>query len=474
MALLLILLPLIWLLILNLPFRGLMRRVLFISTFLLSALQIIVVSIPKLNFFNGDPTGISSLFNISLAVDPLTKVLLLSIGIVSMSTLLVSRVLIKDIDRRFNFVSMLVVAMIGMNGVVLVKDLFSMYVFIEVVSIASFVMIAFNRDLPSLEGSFKYIIFSAVATIIMLCALAMLLLFTTDTSFSAIATALKASNTNHIMVFALAFYLIGMFIKSGLMPFHGWLPDAYSTAPAATSLLLAGIITKASGVYPLIRIMHSVFGYSTDMKAIILLVGAFTIVIAAFAAITQTNFKRMLAYSSISQVGYIVLSLGTGTALGIAAAIFHLFNHAIFKSLLFVNSAAVESRTGTNDIDKMGGLAQKMPVTGITSALASLSVSGIPPLSGFWSKLLIIIALWKSNNQTYAVIAVLASLVTLAYMLTLQRKVFFGKLEKGFENVTEAETPIVVASIFLAAILIAVSVLFPFLIGTFLIPVGGF
>jgi len=473
MELLLILLPFVSLLLLNLPIKRWGRRFGFWVVLAVALLQICAVCLPWLNFFGGDPTGISALFNIKLAVDGITKVLLLSIGLVSAAALFTCCGVHGDEEKRFDFINILLVALMGMNGIVLVKDLFSMYVFIEVVGIASFILIAFQKDRDALESSFKYIVFSAIATIIMLSSIALLLLFSADTSFASLAIAIKGSSANLLVIFAIAAYISGVLIKGGLMPFHGWLPDAYMAAPNSTSVLLAGIVTKSVGIYPLIRIVHSVFGYSASMNSVLLAVGAISAVLAAFAAITQSDFKRMLAYSSISQVGYIILGLGCGTALGLAAAIFHLFNHSIFKSLLFVNAAAVESRTASRDIENMSGLAQKMPWTGATSALACLSVAGIPPLSGFWSKLLIIIALWTSGSYFYAVIAILASVVTLAYMLTLQRKVFFGEVAPSLSKVTEAESPFVVPAMVLAGVLVFVSILFPLLINTFIVPIGG-
>jgi multicomponent Na+:H+ antiporter subunit D len=470
---LLLLLPLIVLLFLNLPIGGWFRRAGFWLVVALALGQILVAAVPALNFFSQDPTGISKLLNLSLSVDMLTRLLLLSIGIVALTALLVCCGMVKEEKKRWNFVDVLLLLVVGMNGVVLVSDIFSMYVFIEVIGVASFILIAFNKDRDALESGFKYLVFSSIATIMMLSSIALILLFSPDVTFASIARAVIDSRSSHLMLFAIALFICGMFIKGGVMPFHGWLPDAYSFAPNATSVLLAGIVTKAAGIYPLIRIVYTVFGATNPLNAVLMFIGAVTIVIAAFSAITQSDFKRMLAYSSISQIGYIVLSLGTGTVLGLAGAVFHLFNHSIFKSLLFVNSAAVESQTNSRDIDKMGGLAQKMPWTGVTSALASLSVSGIPPLSGFWSKLIIIIALWTSNNYFYAMIAVLASLVTLVYMLTLQRKVFFGKLADNLKNIKEADRSLVVPAVILAAIMIAVSFLFPFLLGSFMIPIGG-
>jgi len=202
-----------------------------------------------------------------------------------------------------------------------------------------------------------------------------------------------------------------------------------------------------------------------------MLAGALSILVGAFAALGQTDLKRMLAYSSISQVGYIVLGAGTGTVLGIVGAAFHLFNHSIFKTLLFVNSAAVEKEVGSCNMNRMGGLSSKMPITGFSSVIGFLSTCGIPPLGGFWSKLIIIVALWQSSHYAYASIAIMASIVTLAYLLLMQRKIFFGKLTAGLEDIKEAGSGIVIASIMLAAITIGVGIFFPFIFEYFIMPI---
>jgi len=269
----------------------------------------------------------------------------------------------------------------------------------------------------------------------------------------------------------MSLFLCAAFIKSGLMPFHGWLPDAYSAAPSSVSVLLAGIVTKTVGIYTVIRIVESIFGFGAPIKNLLLLIGTISIVLGALAALGQSDFKRMLAYSSISQVGYIILGLGCGSALGLAGAVFHLFNHAMFKSLLFVNSAAVESQTGTKNMDELSGLAKKMPVTGVTSVLASLSAAGIPPLAGFWSKLIIIIALWMSGFYVYAAIAVLASVLTLAYLLSMQRRVFFGILGEGLVNIKEAGFCMTFPALVLAIIIVGVGIFFPLMFNTFILPV---
>ena len=473
MPALLILIPLFGVITLNLLFAGnsRLRKYAFGFALALFILQIMVAIFHHPIFWNNSIERVDSFFKVAFFVDHLTFIMFICIGMVSIASLFVARYTMPEEGGRFKFTNLLILASLGMSGIIMVKDIFSLYVFMEITAVSSFLLIAYPKSLDALEGSFKYLVLSAVATVLMLSAIGLLLLVSGSTSFSAIAAGIGESRNSSLIVFAIGLFVCGLFIKGGLVPFHGWLPDAYMAAPAPVSVLLAGIITKAAGIYTMIRIVTSLFPYDQSVNSVLMLVGTISIFVGAVVAIGQDNFKRMLAYSSISQVGYIILGLGTGTGLGIAGAVFHLFNHAAFKSLLFVNSAAVEKEVGTCDMNKMGGLSQKMPVTGTTSVIAFLSACGIPPLSGFWSKLIIVIALWQASHYTYAVLAILASVITLAYFLSMQRRVFFGKLREGLENIKDADSGVLGVSIILAAIIIGVGVFFPFIYTTLISPV---
>jgi multicomponent Na+:H+ antiporter subunit D len=415
-------------------------------------------------------------------------VLLLSIGIVLFCTLLVGRSMIEDKHKQSNFSNIVLLSLIGMNGTVLVTDLFSMYVFLEVGSVASFVLIALKRDNHALEGAIKYLILSAVATVLMISGVALMLMLAGSVSFAAVAAALRVPGSPLLAQIAVGAFTCGLLIKGGMVPFHGWLPDAYSAAPAAVSVLLAGIVTKVMGIYGLVRLSMEVFPHSAPLSHALMVVGVVSIVVGALAALVQSDLKRMLAYSSISQIGYIVLALGCAISpaadkalvagmtlanLALIGAVFHLFNHAIFKTLLFVNAAALEQRLGTSDMTRMVGLGGRMPVTSTTSIIAALSVSGVPPLSGFWSKVIIIIALWMGGFHVYATIAILMSVVTLAYLLGMQRKIFFGKVSQEFAQVREAAPGVVVPAVVLAALTVAVGLAFPWVWTHIILPVAS-
>ncbi|MFC1453750.1 complex I subunit 5 family protein [Verrucomicrobiota bacterium] len=464
MSLYLLIVPLAGVLILNLPLSFLRKCV--IPFGVAFALVQAVMAI-----FWANELALPSV--LPLVVDSLTRVMLLAIALVVISALLVGRATIENGIKRSNFANLVILALVGMNGVVLCADLFSIYVFIEIAAASSFILIASEKNRAGLEGAFKYFVLSATASVAILIGVALLLFVSGSTKFTEVALVVSASAGQPFVLIALALFVGGLFIKSGVVPFHGWVPDAYSSAPSAVSVLLAGIVTKVTGVYVLLRLVIDVFGFSSALSDVMMLVGALTLSCAALAALVQTNFKRMLAYSSISQVGYIILSFGVATPLGIAGAVFHLFNHAIFKSLLFVNAAAVEKEIGTSNMNEMGGLAQRMPVTGFSSVVGLLSTAGVPPLAGFWSKLIIILALWQAGCYAYASFAIMFSLVTLAYFLIMQRKVFFGLLRPNCEKASEV-LELVVPTIMLAAITIAVGLLIPFIKGTFLLPINVF
>jgi multicomponent Na+:H+ antiporter subunit D len=247
-------------------------------------------------------------------------------------------------------------------------------------------------------------------------------------------------------------------------------PDAYSAAPNPISVSLAGIITKAAGVYTLIRITFNVLGATPRAADILMILGLVSAAVGAFAAITQNDTKRMLAYSSVSQVGYIFLGVSTGTALGVIGGMFHLFNHAILKALLFLNASAIEKATGTRDLSRMGGLGARMPATGATFAIGSLSVAGVPPLNGFWSKLFILIALFQSGHTVVAFIALLVSIVTLGYFLVFQRKALFGKLDESLSHVREVSFGTYFPALVLAALAVFAGIFFSLVVDTLIEP----
>ncbi len=431
------------------------------------AVQTIVVALPPLGLADWSALNpVDAAIGLHVTTDNLSILLLLSAGLAGMASLLAAGPGLKTNRERFLFSNLVLVALIGINGISMVRDLFSLYVFIEVTAIATFILVALRHGLEAYEGAWKYIILSAVASVLMLSSIALFLLVEGGASLEAVAHSLASPGP--IPWIAAALFLSGLFIKGGLVPFHGWLADAYSSAPAPASIFMAGIVTKASGVFALMRLSQSVFADALPARWIFLVIGTVTLVVGAFLALTQSDMKRMLAYSSVSQIGYIVLALGGSPQLGIVAAALHFFNHAVSKSQLFANAQAIEEQVGAISMDRMGGLGSRMPVTAGTSAVASLSIAGLPPLAGFWSKLLIVIALWQVGQYAFAAIAILTSLITLGYFLSLQRRVFFGTPLAEWASVKEAGGRLLVPALALSLVTVALGLGFPFVLSMLL------
>jgi multicomponent Na+:H+ antiporter subunit D len=407
----------------------------------------------QLSWF-GEPVAIR------LVLDGFSLFMLMAIALVGLAACLFSIDYMEHYGAKANYYALFLVMVAGMNGLVLATDLFSVYLFMEVAAVASYALVAFGLGQDELEAAFKYLMLSVVATAFILISVAVVFGMTGSLDFAAVAKALQELNAGTAVGIASAFFLVGFGLKAALIPFHAWLPDAHPSAPAPISAVLSGLLIKVSGVYAMTRIFLNVFGLTPALSTVLMSLGALSMVVAAFLALGQKDMKRMLAYSSISQVGYVVLGIGIGTPLGIAGGLFHLFNHALAKGLLFLTSGSVQQATGTRNLDEMGGLAKRMPITAATNLVGALSIAGVPPLNGFWSKLVIIIALIQSGHPVFAVIAVLASVLTLWYYLLMQRKAFFGKLNEKWAAVKEAPFWMTAATVFLALLCVGIGILF--------------
>jgi len=412
----------------------------------------------------GEPVGIT------VAVDGFSLFMLMAISLLTLCVSLYSINYMEHYGAKANYYALLLMMAAGMNGLVLVTDLFNVYLFLEVAAIASYALVAYGLEHDELEASFKYLMLSVIASAAILISIAVLFGMTGSLGFTAVADGLRSLDAKFVVGFCAALFIMGFGLKAALIPFHAWLPDAHPSAPAPISAMLSGLLIKVSGVYALTRILFNVFGLTPALSQVLMYLGAVSIVVAAFLALGQKDMKRMLAYSSISQVGYVVLGIGIGTPLGIAGGLFHLFNHALAKGLLFLNSGSVQQATGTRNLEEMGGLAKRMPVTAATSLIGSLSIAGVPPLSGFWSKLIIIIALVQSNEWFLAVVAVLASVLTLWYYLLIQRKAFFGKLNERWKDVKEAPFWMTLSTVILALLSIGVGLFFSAVIKSWIQP----
>lgn len=362
------------------------------------------------------------------------------------------RYLSKDtgVDKYYILYLMLSGSMLGF---VLTGDLFNMYVMLEIMTFAAVALTAFrNHIYKSLEAAYKYMVIGCLGSSLVLIGTILIYAQTHTLNLAQIAATLH-NNYTPVSIFALAMLLSGYAVKAFLVPCHTWPPDAHMAAPSSMSMILSGVMSK-TGVYAIIRVIYTLYQSMglPQMQFLIVFWGTITMFVGVTMALAQSDFKRLLAFHSISQIGYVVTGLGLATAMGLTGALYHAFNHAMFKGLLFLSAGAVLYATGTTDLNRLGGLAKRMPKTAILFLIGAFSISGLPPFNGFVSKWIIYQATFEAGYAPVTIIALLVSVLTLASFIKVAQSVFFGKLPAEFENVKETPLSMRIPMWILAAI----------------------
>jgi len=281
-------------------------------------------------------------------------------------------------------------------------------------------------------------------------------------SLSLLLTLSKISDVNklYFIRFISILLIVGFGVKAALVPFHSWLPDAHPSAPAPISAMLSGVLIKTLGIYAMVRILFNVLGMQQKILLFLLILGLLSMFVGVVLALYQWDYKRLLAYHSISQVGYIILGISLATPLGILGGIFHLLNHSIFKSLLFLTSGATEYTLGTRDLRNMGELNKNMPLTTFSALVGSMSISGIPPFNGFWSKLIIILACIQAKQYFAGFVATVVSFLTLSSFTKVLKYGFYGKSEENSQrNIKEVPLDMIIAMLILSICCIFIGLL---------------
>jgi len=426
----------------------------------------------------GIPVGIY------MVLDGFSVIMLCIINLIGFIALFYSLSYISKYTAESNYYALFCLIVAGMNGVVLSGDLFNLFVFLEVSVISSYALVAFGVGKTELEASFKYQVLGGLASMLILLAIGLIYWQTKTLNIADVRNVLDTGYSKPYYIFIQVLLISGFGLKAAIIPFHAWLPDAHSSAPSPISAMLSGVLIKAVGIYVLIRLFFNMFVFSHEIAVVLTTLGVISMVIGSLLAIMQWDVKRLLAYSSISQIGYVVMAFGMGmillvkgdnpaaATLAIAGGVYHMINHSVFKGLLFLNAGALEHRLDTRDLKKMGGLSSVMPVTSSTSFMASMSISGIPPFNGFFSKLIIIIAAINGKFYLLAILAVVVSIITLAYFLKFQRYAFFNKSPgKVLDKIREVPFPMSFSMVILAILCLAMSLLaFPSVSDTVLQP----
>ncbi|NTU82562.1 MAG: Na+/H+ antiporter subunit D [Chloroflexales bacterium] len=378
------------------------------------------------------PGGWPAPFGITLAADLLSALLVALTGVVGLAVAVYSAATIDAGRARFGYYPLLHVLLFGVCGAFLTGDLFNLYVWFEVLLIASFVLLALGGERPQLEGAIKYVTLNLVASTFFLVAVGLLYAEVGTLNMADLARRVPAHPQPALMTTLAMLFLAAFGIKAAAFPLFFWLPAAYHTPPPAVSALFAGLLSKV-GVYALIRTFTLIFRQDPALTQTLLLsIAALTMVTGVLGAVAQGELRRILAFESISQVGYMLLGLGLLSRLGLAAAIFFMLHHGVVKTGLFLVSGLAERRQGTGELRALGGLYRAAPLLAALYLVAALAMAGLPPLSGFAAKLALVQAGLGAGQGLLVAVALLVSVVTLYVLMRVWSEAFWRPAPAGF------------------------------------------
>jgi multicomponent Na+:H+ antiporter subunit D len=364
------------------------------------------------------------------------------------------------------YYSLLLIVLGAVQGTVLAKDLISFYVFLEMTTVATYFLIIHKRSVDAFQAGYKYILMTLIGAFLIL--LSIILVYADTGSYEVIVVTKSGGFIAPVL------FLLGCFVKAGVVPLHTWLPDAHPAAPSPVSAFLSGMMIKI-GAYGIIRFIFPILNFDLPatnfgeiLSSLIMSIGVASMLIGVLLALLQTDTKRLLAYHSISQMGYILLGIGLGTKLGLAGGLYHLVNHAMFKGLLFLCMGAVTYSTGTRKLDDLGGLWKKMPITTSTCIIAALAISGIPPFNGFVSKTVLAEAVANYSFVLKFVMMATAAL-TFASFLKLIGYTFFGEPKRSLITVKEVPLLMQLPMIVLAILCVLLGINAQFVLNRFIV-----
>lgn len=363
------------------------------------------------------PTGIE------YYIDTLNATMLLLVSFISSIVLLYSRASIAHSigqDRHYLFYAAWLLCLTGLMGIAITGDAFNVFVFLEISSLATYMLIAFGDDRRALVASFRYLVLGSVGASFILIGIGFLYAATGTLNMVDLAVRIPDAESQRAVLVAFSFLTIGLMIKAAIFPLHAWLADAYNRAPIAVTAFLAGTATKVS-LYVLLRFFYSIFGadYSFGtlfLNSVLLPAAVLGFTIMSLVAVFQSDLRRMLAFSSVAQIGFIVAGVALATESGLSAGIVHIINHGIVKATLFMAVGCILFRVGHVHKPSLDQLFRRMPFTCTAFALAGLGLIGVPLSAGFVSKFQLIDALFERDLWPIVVLVLVSSLLSFAYI----------------------------------------------------------
>jgi multicomponent Na+:H+ antiporter subunit D len=341
------------------------------------------------------------------------------------------------------FYTLIILNVAGMIGFVITGDMFNLFVFMEILSLSAYALVAIGGEKIAEMAGFKYLLMGAISSLTVLLSIALLYSVTGTLNMRDMAVRLQGVSALTVPGVALALFTVGFAVKAAVFPLHVWLPDAHAIAPSPVSAILSGLVVK-TGILGILRVL-SIYGMNgglfnlASLNFVLCWVGAISILVGAFFAFFQNDLKMMLAYSTISNIGYILLGIGLASKLGLIGGIVHIFNHALIKVTLFLCAGAIIYKTGQRNLSELRGIGRKMPLTMAAMSVGILSIVGIPPTNGFICKWYIVLGAVDSNKFFFAATLLVGALFILAYYAKIINIAYFREPK---EEVTYDEAPL--------------------------------
>jgi NADH-quinone oxidoreductase subunit L len=385
--------------------------------------------------------------DLSLRIDSFSSFIILAVAVFCFLITLYSTTFMKDKNKSNQFFAYLLISLAMTNGAVIADNLVLMLFFWEGLMVTLFAMILIgNKD--AFKTAVKALVLVGVSDLCLMVGIGLTGKIAGTLTMSNIALDLTSMGG-----LAFVFLMIGAISKAGSMPFHSWIPDAAVDTHLPFMALFPAALEKLLGIYFLARISLEMFRLSPGswISIMMMVIGLVTIIFAGMMALIQKDYKRLLSYHAISQVGYMILGIGTAVPAGIVGGLFHMINHAMYKSGLFLTGGAVERQAGTTELKKLGGLGSKMPVTFAVFIITAASISGVPPFNGFFSKELIYDGALE-RGMVYYIIAIIGSFITAASFLKLGHAVYIGRTRDVNIKPKEAPAAMLIPMIIIAGI----------------------
>ncbi len=375
-------------------------------------------------------------YGIEYVVDPVNAWVVVIVALVGALVAPYARVSVeREIteDRIPLFYAAFILCLTGLLGIAVTGDVFNVFVFLEISSLSAYALIALGSDRRALTASFQYLIMGSVGATFIVIGIGLMYVMTGTLNMADLADRLPEVSGTRTIPVAFTFLTVGITLKLALFPLHLWLPNAYTYAPSAVTAFIASTATKV-GVYLLLRFFFTIFGvtFSFDvmqLDRILMPLALIAIVTMSLVAIYQENVKRLLAYSSVAQIGYMVLGISFASVLGLTAGILHLFNHALMKGALFMSMGCVMYRVGSVRLERMNGLGRAMPWTMAAFVVGGLSLIGVPLTVGFISKWYLVQAALEQGMWPVAGVVLLGSLLALMYVWKVVEVAYFREAD---------------------------------------------